>query len=143
MIHFWNTLNIQITGDTAVTLGKFDGLHRGHQKLLDDIKRKKAEGYQTVVFTFARPPMALLTGKPQRTLLVNEERREILEQMNIDYLIEYPFTETVSHMLPEYFVKEILIEQLHMKYLAAGEDFGFGYQRSGNTNLLRQLAPKY
>ena len=39
MIHFWNTLNIQITGDTAVTLGKFDGLHRGHQKLLDDIKR--------------------------------------------------------------------------------------------------------
>ena len=143
MIHFWNTLNIQITGDTAVTLGKFDGLHRGHQKLLDDIKRKKAEGYQTVVFTFARPPMALLTGKPQRTLLVNEERREILEQMNIDYLIEYPFTETVSHMLPEYFVKEILIEQLHMKYLAAGKDFGFGYQRSGNTNLLRQLAPKY
>lgn len=143
MIHFWNTFDVQITGDTAVTLGKFDGMHRGHQKLLNDIKKKKAEGYQTVVFTFARPPMALLTGKPQRTLLVNEERREVLDKMKIDYLIEYPFNEVISHMLPECFVKEILVKQLHMKYLAAGKDFGFGYQRSGNTDLLKKLAPKY
>ncbi|MGN0398178.1 MAG: bifunctional riboflavin kinase/FAD synthetase [Candidatus Fimimorpha sp.] len=143
MIHFWNTSNIQITGNTAVTLGKFDGLHKGHQKLLNDIKKKKECGYQTVVFTFARPPMTLLTGKPQRTLLINEERREFLEAMQIDYLIEYPFNETVSHMSPEYFVEEILVNQLHMKYLAAGKDFGFGYKRSGNTDLLKALAPKY
>lgn len=143
MIHFWNTSNIQIMGDTAVTLGKFDGVHRGHQKLLNDIKKKKKEGYQTVVFTFAKTPMALLTGKPQRTILTNEERRMFLDEMNIDYLIEYPFNETVSHMSPEYFVQEILVNQLHMKYLAAGEDFGFGYKRSGNTELLKMLAQKY
>ena len=54
MIHFWNTLNIQITGDTAVTLGKFDGLHRGHQKLLDDIKSHQLSKltYQAAILVY-------------------------------------------------------------------------------------------
>ena len=63
MIHFWNTLNIQITGDTAVTLGKFDGLHRGHQKLLDDIKRKKSRGISNGCFYVCKTSDGIVNWK--------------------------------------------------------------------------------
>lgn len=143
MIYLSNTMDIQIPEKTAVTLGKFDGLHRGHQKLLAEIIHAKQQGFKSVVFTFASPPMALLTGKPQRLLMTNKEKELLLEQMQIDYLVEYPFNETIARLSPQEFVEQVLCGQLNAGYMAVGQDFGFGYRRAGNAELLKKMALDY
>lgn len=126
---------------TAVSLGKFDGLHRGHRKLLDRIMEQKLNGLKTVIFTFDVSPYAKLNGMKPEVLLTNDERRRMLEEMGIDYLIECPFIPEIIHMEPEQFVKKILCEDIHAAYLAVGTDFHFGYQRKGDPDMLLKLAP--
>ena len=128
---------------TAVALGKFDGIHRGHQKLIRELFRDKGEDEKAVVFTFQRPPGTFLSGKPGQVLLTKEEKRRHMAELGVDTMIEYPFTEAVCHMEPEAFVEEILVRGLHVKKIAAGPDFGFGYRRRGNAELLEKLAPRY
>ena len=112
---------------SAVTLGKFDGLHRGHQKLIQHIKEEQSQGMKAVVFTFDVPPRARILHTPPKFLLTYEERRELAEGMGIDILAECPFTDQLMHMEPEAFVKEYLVDRLHAAYLAVGVDFRFGY----------------
>lgn len=128
---------------TAVTLGKFDGLHRGHQILLKKIAGQKRNGLDSMVFTFDMPPSTLLTGKTRQQLNTNEERARRLAGAGMDYLVVYPFNETVCRMEPEEFVREILAGCCRMKYLAVGTDFRFGHCRKGDVSLLRKLAEKY
>lgn len=142
MRRFSDTLDFSIMEDSAVTLGKFDGIHKGHQKLMRKILKKQADGLKSVVFTFGRMPGTVLYGKG-RTILTAEERREHLRQMGIDVMIECPFVPELIHMEPERFVKEILVERLHAKYIVVGPDFRFGYERKGDDALLRKLAPVY
>lgn len=123
-----------------MSLGKFDGLHRGHRKLLTHILDKQRRGLKSVVFTFDVPPNVRLTGAEPKMLLTNEERRRMLAGMGADYLIECPFVPEISHMEPERFVREILCEQLGMAYLAVGTDFRFGYKRGGDKALLERLS---
>lgn len=129
--------------DCAVTIGKFDGIHRGHQVLIDAVKdAARREGLKTVVFTFAVSPKTYL-GTETEALMTQEEKEAYLEQERIDYLIEYPFTDEVRHMDAEVFAERALIFGLHMKYLAVGTDFCFGYKRQGNCALLKTLSEKY
>lgn len=107
---------------SAVTLGKFDGIHRGHQKLVEKIIEQKQEGAQAVV---------LALGTASRTILTKEERCRILKEMGVDILLECPLTEKIRHMKAENFIKEILIGDLQVSYVAVGEDFRFGYERKG------------
>lgn len=140
-----------ITGQTkmraekpsAVTLGKFDGIHRGHQKLIGELLKAEEQGLQTVVFTFARPPKAVTAGQMQPVLLTNREKRSHMEKLGVDVMIEYPFTEAVCHMEAEQFVKKVLVDGLKVRKIITGPDFGFGYQRRGNVELLKKLAPEY
>ena len=97
---------------SAVTLGKFDGIHRGHQKLVEKIIEQKQEGAQAVV---------LALGTASRTILTKEERCRILEEMGVDILLECPLTEKIRHMKAENFIKEILIGDLQVSYVAVGE----------------------
>lgn len=127
---------------SAVTLGKFDGLHRGHRKLIGEVLRSKAEGLETVVFTFSRPPRTVTEGEAQPVLLTNREKRIHMERLGVERLVEYPFTEEVSRMEPEAFV-ELLVKELQVKRIVTGPDFCFGCQRRGNTALLSQLAEVY
>lgn len=140
---FTNTTEFTLEGKSAVTLGKFDGLHLGHQTLLRKILERKKEGYQAVVFTFTKPPLDLLNHKNSEVLLTNEERRVLLERMGVDFLIEYPFTEEVAKMSPERFVKEILVDRLHAGCIAVGTDFRFGHERKGDYELLSSLGKEY
>lgn len=138
------TGQFQIEEPTVVTIGKFDGRHKGHQKLLRtmlDIKEK--HGWKTAVFSFDMVPAGIVSGKPQTVITTNQERRNNLENMGIDYLVEYPFTQEVSHMAPEDFVKKILAGQMNARAIVAGTDCGFGYQRTGNAALLKELAARY
>ncbi len=126
------TIDFHIEGPSAISLGKFDGLHRGHQTLLRRIADKKGEGMSAVIFTFD-------FGRGQG-LMLKEERRRMLEQWGVDWMLECPFVPELSHMEPEDFVRRVIRDALHGAYLAVGTDFRFGYQRRGDYRLLQQMA---
>lgn len=121
--------------DTAVTLGKFDGLHRGHQKLVRSICEKKAQGLESVVVTIWPDPKA-------KALLTKGEKKRLLEAMGVNWWLDCPFLPQISHMEPERFVREVLVKRLRARYIAVGSDFRFGYQRKGDCELLKKLQPE-
>lgn len=143
MEYITGTREFQIEEATAVTLGKFDGLHRGHQKLLNEVFRFREQGFKPAVFTFETTPNTLMKGKLQTMITTNAERKENLEKAGVEYLVEYPFNQEVAHMDPEDFIAHILVEQMGAKAIITGPDNRFGYQRRGDVELLKQLAPKY
>ena len=119
---------------TAVTLGKFDGLHRGHQKLLNRIiKYAQKEDCDSVVCAFDMDRDCLMT---------NEERRAFLED-KVDYLIEIPFTKELMEMEAEKFIEEILHKKLHAAHIVVGTDFNFGHEKRGDHQMLEKYAAKY
>lgn len=137
------TLDFSIEGPSVITLGKFDGLHRGHELLMKELQeRGRQSGYKTVVFTFDIPPKNRLSDADAKVLTTNEEKYYIFEKTGIDYLIECPFTEEVMQMEPEQFIRWI-VEALHVKCIVAGRDFHFGYRRLGDYKLLLACREKY
>ncbi|MCI9501895.1 MAG: bifunctional riboflavin kinase/FAD synthetase [Hungatella sp.] len=129
---------------TAVTIGKFDGRHKGHQKLLGRmLEFKRRKGLKTAVFTFDMSPITRISGTVQKVITTNQERRDNMAKMGIDYLVEYPFTSDVIHLPAEEFVREILIGKMNARAMVVGTDCGFGYQRSGDAALLKKLSGKY
>ena len=124
---------LYIQEETAVTLGKFDGVHRGHQKLLSRILEKK--NLKSVMFT--------INGRKSGFVLTDEEKRFMLEKTGLSYLIDCPFIPSVSGMEAEDFVREILVNRLHAKSIVVGKDFHFGYKRGGDASLLLWLQKKY
>lgn len=134
--------SFHIEEPTALSLGKFDGVHRGHEALLETLFEVKEQGLKTVVFTFDVPPKKLTENNNYRVLSTNEEKREILEKRGVDYLLQCPFTPEIMNMEPEEFVSWIT-GNLHVKHIVVGSDCHFGHDRKGNYKLLEQLAPKY
>lgn len=121
------------TERTAVTLGKFDGLHRGHQKLVNRIREYVSEGCESVLCAF---------DMHRETLMTKKERKERLEG-RVDWLIEDPFTEGLRNMEAETFIREILCGKLHAAHIVVGTDFTFGYQKRGNVRMLKEYAAEY
>lgn len=119
--------------NSAVTLGKFDGIHRGHKKLIDKILERKRNGEKAVLVAF-------VSGKP--SLLTSGERMHYLEKLGIDVLLECPLTAEFCSMSAEAFVEEILTEALDTRFLAVGQDFRFGSGRAGTTDLLEEMGKK-
>lgn len=143
MQYITGTREFQIEEPTAVALGKFDGLHRGHQKLLKEVLHFREKGYRPAVFTFETAPGTLMKGSLQTMITTNAERKENLERAGVEYLVEYPFNQEVAHMDPEEFVRHILVEQMGARAIISGPDGRFGYKRRGDVEMLRQLAPRY
>lgn len=144
MKYITGTREFQIEEPAVVTLGKFDGRHRGHQKLIQtmaEVKEKK--GYKMAVFTFDMSPNSLYSEGPQRVITTNQERKNNLEKIGIDYLVEYPFTKETARMEPEQFVKNILVEQMNAKTIVVGTDCTFGYRGAGNADSLNQWKARY
>ncbi len=137
------TTEFHIDGKSAVAIGKFDGVHLGHQKLLKRMHDWQAQGYLAVVFTFDRPPASVFsTEKNIRELTTLEEKRKLMEQMGADVLVEFPMTAETAAMPPEAFVEKILVGQLNSKVILAGEDISFGHQGRGNRKLLEAMADR-
>lgn len=135
MRYISNTTGFYSEHPSAVTLGKFDGLHRGHQKLIHEILRLQKEGYYGIVFTIAPEHVP--------ALLTPEEKRDVIESFGIDCTIRCPFVPEVLSMEPEAFVADILVRKLNAKYVVVGTDFRFGHKRSGDVNLLKELQSRY
>lgn len=130
----------EIQGKSAVAIGKFDGIHLGHQKLLERLLSQKSKGLKAVVFTFDPPPSVLFSGKTNGELMTAEEKRAEFEKMGVDVLIEFPLTLETAGIPPKTFVEEILIKSLHTAYIAAGTDVSFGAKGEGNYELLEKMS---
>lgn len=137
-----DTTHFSINEATAVAIGKFDGIHIGHKKLLQEILVKKESGLRPCVFTFDPPPAVLLGYSDGKELTTREEKRRLFEQMGVDILIEYPLTKESAAIEPEDFVRKILAEQMNTKFIAAGSDLSFGNKGAGNAALLVKMAPE-
>ncbi len=129
--------------NTAVTLGKFDGLHRGHQRLMDVVISYKQQGLTAVMFSFLMHPGNLFSDKEFELIYTEEEKVARLKHSGMDVLISYPFTEETRTMEPEEFIREILVGKLDAKVIAVGKDFHFGYRKKGDVNLLKAYADTY
>src|SRR5688572_31080630 len=127
--------------DAVVTVGTFDGIHRGHQMVLARlIEQARALGLQSAVVTFDQHPLRIV--RPQHAPLVlttAEEKAQILAGYDVDLIHIVPFTKALSEYPPERFVTEILIGQFGMKHLVIGYDHGFGKGRTGDVDTLRRI----
>ena len=126
---------------TAVTLGKFDGIHLGHQRLLAHILGQP--GLSSVLFTFDLHPGNLFSDQEIKLIETQRERMHYLEKTGLDVLMAYPFTKETAAMEPLQFVRQILAGQLGAKRVVVGEDFCFGHRRAGTVALLAELAEEY
>jgi riboflavin kinase/FMN adenylyltransferase len=131
-------LNIQ--DKTAIAIGKFDGIHLGHKKLLKYILDQKQDGLKATVFTFEPSPEEFFVGHPVKQLFTRNEKRKAFEDMGIDILVEFPLNEKTAATPPEDFVKTILVEDLNADYIAAGTDVSFGDKGRGDQYLLRNMS---
>lgn len=137
------TTEFMLDAPCAVAIGKFDGIHRGHQALMRHILMQKEKGLRSAVFTFDPPP-SVLFGKPElKGITTREEKRRIFARLGVDFLIEFPLTRETAAMRPEDFVSEILVKRMQAAYVAAGADVTFGDRGRGNADLLIALGKRY
>ncbi|MGL4362296.1 MAG: bifunctional riboflavin kinase/FAD synthetase [Cellulosilyticaceae bacterium] len=132
--------HIELNKETVVALGNFDGVHRGHQKLLEVAKNIASEkGYKTVVLSFYPHPTRVLMDAPKPLVMSRDDRKNKMQQMGMDYFIEYPFTKEFSKISPREFFEEILLEQLKAKIIVVGRNYFFGKNKQGDINFLQMM----
>ncbi|WP_017740729.1 bifunctional riboflavin kinase/FAD synthetase [Scytonema hofmannii] len=130
---------------TCVALGKFDGVHRGHQRVIQPILpdvTASSHAYSTVV-TFNPHPQEFFTGLARTWLTPLDEKIFQLRSLGVEQLVLLPFDKELSALTPEQFVEKILIQQLQAKRISVGQDFCFGSNRSGTAKDLQVLAAKF
>lgn len=131
------------TMGTAIALGKFDGIHLGHQLLIDGLLKEKQKGRKVLIFTFGASPSEVLVGGAKKNIYTPEEKAYYFSRLGIDILLEYPFTKEFAACAPEDFVSQCLVKQLGVRSVYVGSDFHFGKGRRGNVALLKSLGEQY
>ncbi len=126
---------------TVVTVGTFDGVHRGHWTVLEEIRRRaEASGRRSVLVTFDPHPLRIVRPEHAPRLLTTPvEKKEILAESGLDYAVFISFTEALSRYAPRRFVEEILVARLGVEELVIGYDHGFGRDRSGDAGTLETI----
>ncbi len=125
-----------------VTVGTFDGVHRGHWRVLEEIgERASAQGGRSVLVTFDPHPLRVVRPEAAPALLTTpDEKKAVLACSRLDYAVFLAFTPELREFSPQRFVDEILLRRLGMSHLVIGYDHGFGRGRSGDVNTLRSIA---
>ncbi len=129
----------RLPGKSAVAIGKFDGIHLGHQALIHKITEQKKKGFLATVFTFDTSASAYFGGEAGE-LTTRTEKRQIFERMGVDVLIEFPLNPVTAATMPEEFVHRYLAGQMQAAYICAGPDLSFGKNGAGSYGLLERLA---
>ncbi len=130
----------------VLTVGTFDGLHKGHQKIFTEMKLKAQEiDGETVVVSFFPHPRRVLfeDSRDLKLILTNERKYKILDELGIDHLLIIPFTKEFAKKSAETFVKEILVDQIGIKSFMIGYDHQFGKGRGSSYEEVLQLGEKY
>ncbi|MBG6087927.1 bifunctional riboflavin kinase/FAD synthetase [Actinomadura viridis] len=132
-------------GRSVVTIGVFDGVHRGHQRIVRAAAEQARErGLRSVVITFDPHPDEVVRPGTHPPLLTSARRRiELLEGLGTDAVVVVPFTLELSKVPPDEFVQSVLVDRLHAAHVIVGEDFRFGHRAKGDVALLTELGDKY
>lgn len=125
---------------TAVAIGKFDGVHKGHMKLLEEIRSCEGEGLVPLVFTFKGSVSDFYSGNKSRLLTTDDEKLKLLEEAGIGRVYVMSVNKDTVSYEPESFVRDILIGKLNAGLIAAGRDLSFGYKGRGDMALLESLS---
>jgi riboflavin kinase/FMN adenylyltransferase len=140
MTHFHSLDEVQLQGASVVSIGVYDGVHRGHQRLLRELVKQAHDlGQRAVVISFFPHPDVVLRGVVGRYYLTSpEERAQLLEALGVDVVLTLAFDERLRQMRAADFVDQ-LVTRLSMRQLWVGADFALGYQREGNVAYLSAL----
>ena len=141
MVIFRNLAEIQDIEKTAVALGNFDGIHKGHQVLIKKaVKTAEEKGIKSAVFTFSNHPRNVIAGNSVvRNIIYEDEKIEILEEMGVDYLFSISFEE-IMKLSPQDFVDKVLIERFRIDTAVCGFNFTYGYKAAATADMLRGMA---
>ena len=140
MEYISKTLDFHVKEPSVISFGKFDGLHRGHEFLMEkQIEQSNLHGYKRIIFTFDIPPKSEVLGVESKVIITNDEKEYVFEKSGIDYLIECPFVPQVMTMEADAFVRWI-VKSLNVKCIIVGDDFRFGHNRAGDHRLLSAMA---
>lgn len=131
--------------NTVLTIGNFDGVHIGHQKIFDYVKRKANQiNGKSVVITFHPHPIKVLfKDHPLRLITTTEDKLRLIEKCGIDITVLIPFTPEFAQIEAEDFVKDILVQKINVKWVVVGYDYRFGKGRKGDKDLLKKLGLSY
>ena len=132
-------------GRSVVTIGVFDGVHRGHAQLIGRaVQRAQELGVPAVLLTFdPHPSEVVRPGSHPAQLSTLRRRAELVEQLGVDVFCVLPFTVELSRMPPAEFVHELLVERLHVTAVVVGQNFTFGYKAAGDVDLLHTLGRRF
>ena len=141
-MHSFSSLDhIPYRRDSHVTLGTFDGIHRGHRRIIDElVRRAKKHDARSVLITFDPHPQRVVKGDAEGVGMLTplEEKLAILETLDLDAVLILPFDDVLRGMEPEAFVEEILVGRIGMQEFILGFNHAFGKQRRGNVDLLER-----
>ena len=131
-------------GRCVVTIGVFDGVHRGHAELINHaVKAGRSRGVPTVLMTFDPHPMEVVfPGNHPAQLTTLTRRAELVEEMGVDVFLVMPFTSDFMKLTPERYIHELLVERLHVVEVVVGENFTFGKKAGGNVTMLRKAGER-
>lgn len=128
---------------TVLTIGKFDGLHRGHEQLLRRVVRiGNEQKLDSVMLTFDMSEFYQDHQISRQNLMSSKERIRRL-QGRVDYLVECPLSRNMADMEPEQFIRAVIMDIFHAAYLVVGDDFTFGREKRGDVRFLQDLSGKY
>ncbi|MFI1798690.1 bifunctional riboflavin kinase/FAD synthetase [Streptomyces sp. NPDC020379] len=132
-------------GRSVVTIGSYDGVHRGHQLLIGRaVERARSLGVPAVVVTFDPHPSEVVRPGSHPPLLAPHHRRaELMAELGVDAVLILPFTAEFSKLSPADFVVKVLVDKLHAKLVVEGPNFRFGHRASGDVDLLKELGVTY
>ena len=123
---------------TVVALGNFDGVHKGHQEIINrSVKEAEAAGLKSGVFTFSNHTSSVLENVPPvKNILYPDQKISILEGMGVDYMFNIPFTKEILSMEPVTFIDEILVKKFNIREAYCGFNYSFGHRASGTPEVL-------
>jgi riboflavin kinase/FMN adenylyltransferase len=130
---------------SVVTIGAYDGVHRGHQAVIGQVRKEAQQlGCQSVVVTFDKHPASVVRPESAPKLLTDlDQKLELLQQTGIDATLIVEFNRERSTEDPALFVKRVLVDTLRAQVVVVGEDFHFGFNRGGNVAMLRELGKQF
>lgn len=129
---------------TVIALGNFDGVHRGHKKLVNRmISKGKDMNLKTSVLVFENHTKEVIKGKKQDLLTSSQQRNNLIKDLGVETLFSLVFDKSIMGLSPEEFVKNILIDRLNVKGIFVGTDYRFGYKAQGDSQLLLELGEKF
>ncbi|MCC3864883.1 bifunctional riboflavin kinase/FAD synthetase [Terrisporobacter petrolearius] len=140
-----NSLNeVKSFDKSVVTIGKFDGIHKGHEVLIEKtVDYSKQEQLTSVVFTFKNSPISYFSNIITREIITEVEKMNKLKLLGVDVVIDIPFNKDMAEISAEDFVKQVLVDKLGAKKLIIGHDFAFARKREGTPPILKILGKKY